>query len=96
MASLAATKGRESAEQLCTLQAVPDGGVEDGVGLGHAEGSLTTSEDLEAAGTPRVPQPAVISRFETDVAGRPALHGTRPLPSPSRTADPAIGLCCMF
>jgi len=78
------------------LQAVPDGGVEDGAGSGCAGGSLTTSEDLEAAGTPRVPQPAVISRFETDVAGRPALHGTRPLPSPSRTADPAIGLCRVF
>ncbi|KAK9822983.1 hypothetical protein WJX81_000456 [Elliptochloris bilobata] len=48
-----------------------DGGVDGGAGGGCSPRSPQASED---AGTPRLPQPPVISCFETDVAGRPALH----------------------
>lgn len=53
-------------------------GVDDGADGWAPESPLPGEE----ADTPRLPQPPVISRFETDVAGRPSPHGERhPLPS---------------
>ncbi len=67
-------------------------GPEGAPGESASEGPEGTPR--EGRGTPRVPVPPVISAYETDVAGRPSLHGAPRAHARTQQGPCVQGPCC--